>query len=113
MNDLNRYNDQVIEHNYVDSEPIHESGNDSISEMIGKILRRWYIVLSLFIVISLAGIPAIWYLKKPVYNVTAAIRVAPILINVLSGEEDSVDIKVIKTFMNTQARIITSNRVGQ
>lgn len=113
MNDLNKYDDQVIGRSYIDSEPTHESGNDSMLELTGKIFRRWYIVLSLFIVISLVGIPAIWFLKKPVYNVTAAIRVAPILTNVLSGEADVGEMGKITVFMNTQARIITSNRVVQ
>ena len=113
MNDLNRHTDQVIERDFIDSESAYASGDTTISGLIPKILRRWYIVLAIFLVISLCGVPAIWLLTKPAYNVTGAIRVAPILTNVLSGEADRGKLGVIDTFMNTQAQIITSNRIVQ
>lgn len=113
MNDLNRHSDQVIERDFIDSEPTYESSDASMAEMAVKILRRWHIVLVIFLLISLTGIPAIWFLKKPIYNVTGAIRVAPILKSVVTGEADRGEMGSITVFMNTQAQIITSNRVVQ
>jgi succinoglycan biosynthesis transport protein ExoP len=77
------------------------------------ILRRWYVVLLVFIVLSALTIPAVWLLRKPVYQVQGAIWVVPIQKNIITGEADRGEIGRIDNFMNTQARIITSNQIVQ
>ena len=93
-----------------ESPPIENDG-PSMSAIIFGILRRWYIVIPVFILIAGIAVPAIWMLKKPVYTVQGAIKVAPILENILSGEADRGSIGTLDEFMNTQAKIITSTPV--
>lgn len=113
MNDLTKYQDQIVEAKVVKSDISSEPANASISDIVAGILRRWYVVLLIFLVISGAGIPAIWLLMKPSKEVTGAIRVAPILMNLLSGQEEKGGISNYQNFMNTQAIMITSNQVVQ
>lgn len=112
MNDLDRYRDHVIERDLSDTEPISASGGIPLSELIKRILKRWYIVLAIFLIVSLIGVSAIWLLIKPKYNVSGAIRVAPILTGIF-GETDRGEMGSIEVFMNTQAQIMTSNNVVQ
>ena len=59
----------------------------------------------------LEGIPAIWFLVEPLYTVTGAIRVAPIIENIVTGENESGGISNYQSYMNTQADIIMSRPV--
>ncbi|HPS55245.1 MAG TPA: hypothetical protein PLP05_06585, partial [Sedimentisphaerales bacterium] len=86
MDELDKYNDQIIEANVVDSVSPESAGASTFNMAMG-ILRRWYIVLAIFILVCSAGIPTVWLLIKPEYNVAGFIRVAPILTNLLSGEQ--------------------------
>ena len=81
--------------------------------LIAPVLRRWYVVLLVFIVLSAITIPAVWLLRKPVYQVQGAIWVVPIQKNLITGEADRGEISSLDNFMNTQARIITSNQIVQ
>jgi len=111
MNDLEKYHEQVIEQRGANFEVHPESDGETTSNLAAGVLRRWYIVLLIFIVMCAIGIPAIWFLIKPLYSVTGAIRVAPILANILTGEADRGEISNYQIFMNTQAEMITSGRV--
>ena len=115
MNDLIRYhnNDQVIEQNVVSFESSPESYGESTSNLMQGILRRWPIVFLVFILICAIGIPAIWFLVEPLYTVTGAIGVEPILENILTGEGDKGGISNYQNYMNTQAILITSNQIVQ
>ncbi|MHC4791865.1 MAG: GumC family protein, partial [Planctomycetota bacterium] len=115
MNDLIRYhdNDQVIEQHVVGFESKSEPYAENTSNLIQGILRRWPIVFLVFFVICAIGIPAIWFLVEPLYTVTGAIKVEPILENILTGEGDKGGISNYQTFMNTQAILITSNQIVQ
>ena len=113
MNDLEKYNERVIEQRPTNFEMPPESGGESTSNLIMGILRRWYIVLLVFFVICAIGIPAIWFSIEPLYEVTGAIRVAPILPNILTGDVDRGEISNYQSFMNTQAEMVTSSQVVQ
>jgi capsular exopolysaccharide synthesis family protein len=115
MNDLIQYhdNDQMIEQNVVSFESQSEPHPESASNILQGIMRRWPIVLLVFILISAIGIPAVWYLVEPLYTVTGRIKVEPILENILTGEGDRGGITNYQNFMNTQAILITSNRIVQ
>ncbi len=130
MSDMERYDGQLIERKPAkvglsqfypavpasrDEEFGMPSGADSdaTSNLVVGILRRWYIVLLVFIIICAIGIPAIWLSVKPVFTVTGAIRLAQIIPNILTGEADKGEISNYQSFMNTQAGMITINRVVQ
>jgi len=113
VNDLETYqNSHVIEHRPADFESPPESDSHATSSLIIGILRRWYIVLLIFLGMCAIGLPAIWLLIVPVYSVTGAIRVDPILEDIWTGESDPGGISYL-SFMNTQAEMITSSRVLQ
>ncbi len=78
-----------------------------------SIARHWVTVLLTFVLVSVAGILLAWWKGRPVYNVAGAIRVAPIIPNILGGEADRGAISNYESFVYTQARLITSNQVVQ
>lgn len=113
MNDLEKYQDQVIGQEVLAFQAPPESGGESPPTFVPGIFRRWYIVLLTFIILCATGIPAIWILFEPVYQVSGAIRVAPIMIDILTDDQDPGTISNYESFMNTQAEIITSSQVLQ
>jgi len=115
MNDLERYhdNDRVIEQKVVSFETPPEPGGQDTSNLIKGVLRRWHIVLLIFFIMCAIGIPAIWFLIEPLYTVTGAIRIAPIIENIITGEADRGEVSNYQSFMYTQAEMITSSNVVQ
>jgi len=113
MDNLDRYTAHVIEQKpaYLETPP--EAGSQGTSDLVKGVLRRWYIALLVFAVMCGLGVPAIWLLIEPLYNVTGAIRVAPIIPNILTGEAEQGVISNYESFVYTQARLITSNKVVQ
>jgi capsular exopolysaccharide synthesis family protein len=109
MSDLQKYQGELIERRAdVFGEP---AAGDSSAKIASGVLRRWYIVLLVFFVMCAVGIPAIWLGIKPLYSMTGAIRVAPIIPNILTGEADKGEISNYRSFVNTQAAMITSGNV--
>jgi len=113
MNELEKYHEQVIEQRYPIFETAPEPSSETTANLVAAILRRWHIMLLVFLVMCAVGIPAIWLIIKPLCSVTGAIRVAPILPNILTGEADKGEISNYQNFMNTQAEMITSSQVVQ
>jgi len=113
MEELDKYHGQVAGQEIVNLQIPPEQDSEGTSDMVAGIFRRWYIVLLIFLIVCGIGLPAVWLLVKPVYDVTGAIRVAPILADILSGEEDRGEISNYESFMNTQAEKITSSAVVQ
>jgi len=71
------------------------------------------IVMLTFLVICSGGVAALWFLVEPVYTVTGAIRVAPIISNILTGKDDGGRISDYQSFMYTQSEMVTCSRVVQ
>jgi succinoglycan biosynthesis transport protein ExoP len=113
MNELEKYHGQAAGQEIVNLQIPPEQESEATSDLVAGILRRWYIVLLVFLLVCGGGLPAVWLTVKPVYEVAGAIRVAPILADILSGEQDSGEISNYESFMNTQAQKITSNSVVQ
>ncbi|MCK5269825.1 MAG: hypothetical protein KAJ46_03535, partial [Sedimentisphaerales bacterium] len=113
MNNLTQHQQRDIQPEYASYEDSLESQSESSTNIVSLVLGRWYIVLFTFILVSGAGVPAVWYLILPNYDTTGAIEVAPILTNPLTGERDTGEISKYESFMNTQARIMTGNNVLQ
>jgi succinoglycan biosynthesis transport protein ExoP len=113
MNTIEKYDGNLIEPSPYGFEIPHSSGSGSTSGLIAAVLRRWYITVIVFFVMCAIGIPAIWLFLEPQYVVTGAIRVAPILSNILTGEADRGEISNYQSFMNTQADMVISPQVVQ
>jgi polysaccharide biosynthesis transport protein len=113
MNTIEKYEGNLIEPSPYGFEISHSSGSGSTSGLIVAVLRRWHITVIVFLVMCAIGIPAIWLFLEPQYDVTGAIRVAPILSNILTGEADRGEISNYQSFMNTQADMVISPQVVQ
>lgn len=113
MNNLQKYDGELIERRPIPFEEPPKAESVGMADMLKGILRRWYIAVLTFLAISVIGIPLVWLAIKPLYDVTGAIRVAPILRNIVTGETDAGEITNYESFMNTQAELITSDRVVQ
>ena len=113
MNEVETYRGQVVDYSSDNFEDQPGHDGHSTSGLVGGVFRRWYIVMVVFIVICAAGLPVIWFLIEPVYSVTGAIRVAPILPNILTGEGDMAELSTYQSFLNTQSEMILSPRVVQ
>jgi len=89
-----------------------EGGPDSIEQsLFMSILRQWRIILIIFLVVTIIGMPAVWFTVKPSYQAVAAIRITPVIPSILFGGENAVP--MYKNFMYTQADLMTSNNVLQ
>lgn len=113
MNGIEKYEGNLIERSPSGFEMTSGSDGGSTSDLIAAVLRRWYIAVLVFFVMCTIGIPAVWLLLEPRYEVTGALRVAPILSNILTGEADTGGITNYQNFMNTQATMIVSPQVVQ
>jgi len=113
MDNLEKHTAHVIEPRTVTLDAPTESGSRSTSDLLKGVLRRWYIALAVFLLMCAIGLPAVWLLNEPSYSVTGAIRVAPIISNILTGEAERGAISNYESFVYTQARLITGNQVVQ
>jgi capsular exopolysaccharide synthesis family protein len=113
MSNLEQYHSNVVEKRPVNFDSTPESDSHSTYDLIMGILRRWYIVLPIFLVMCAVGVPVIWLLNEPVYVVSGAIRVDPVVEKIETGEPDSGNISNYGNFMNTEAALMVSDRVVQ
>jgi len=113
MNNLEKYLDQVIEQKPVVYESPPEPQEEAQPNILKAVLRRWYIVLFVFIVVCGAGLPAIWFMIEPRHVVTGAIHVAPFLSSILTGQPDKGEISEYDNYLNTQAALIAGGPVLQ
>ncbi len=111
MNDLKKYNGQQVVQELARFEGPTETENDYNPNIAKAVLKRWRILLLTFLLVCAIGTPVIWLVVEPYYEVIGAIRVAPILTNILSGEADRGEISNYQSFLNTQAEMITSTHV--
>ncbi|MBN1975107.1 MAG: polysaccharide biosynthesis tyrosine autokinase [Sedimentisphaerales bacterium] len=112
MNELEKNEDQVIGRDIVNIEAQQESSEET-PNVIAGIARRWHIALLVFFVICALSLPAIFLLVKPFYNVEGAVKIAPVMSDILKNEQDKGGIFNYEVFMNTQAALFTSDQVLQ
>ncbi|MBP8304261.1 MAG: hypothetical protein KBE04_09060, partial [Phycisphaerae bacterium] len=128
MSDLERYIDRVMDHGQggsalgtprrpegigpavVGETPGDETGGPSVN-ILAALLRRWYIVLAVFVVVAGIGVPLVWLLVQPGFVVTGSIRVAPSQRDILTGEVDRAVSSNYEGYVNTQAMSVTSPAV--
>jgi len=118
MSNIEKYLDQVIIQRPVPAELLHalptsEAEDQSATNVLKGILRRWYIVLAALLVMCVIGLPAIWTLIDPLYVITGTIHVAPVIPNILTGDADRGEVSNYEVFVNSQAQWITGQRVIQ
>ncbi len=114
MDELTKYESGAIGPVYENFPTQTESfGPGSLDLIMSLALRQWRIIAITFGLICFVGLSLIWLGLEPKYEVTGAIRVAPILANILTGETQRGEISNYQTFMNTQAEMISSTQVVQ
>ncbi|TKJ38249.1 MAG: hypothetical protein CEE38_05680 [Planctomycetes bacterium B3_Pla] len=113
MNEIKKLNEPVAGQELVNLQIPPEQSSEPTSDLVAGIFRRWYIVLLVFLLICGAGLPATLFLVKPIYSVTGAIKVAPIIADIMTDEGDHGGISNYESFMNTQAEKVTSSSVVQ
>lgn len=109
MNNLEKYLDEVIEHKPTVHSLPPAVEEESQPNILKALLRRWYIVVTIFIIFCLVGLPAIWLLIKPRYVMTGSVWVVPLIPNILTGQSDRGDISNYEIYVNTQASRILSD----
>jgi len=118
MSDIEKFNNQIL----VEQRPgdyemqggeSEESDSGGMASLLNPIIRRWHILALTVLILCALGIPTIWLVVKPYYLVVGAIRVAPILTNILTGEADKGETGNFASFINTQAELATSTGVLQ
>lgn len=107
MSETNENNMNAIQPRMLAAEamPVENDG-PSIFEIAAGIIRRWYVVLPVFIVIVGIAVPSILLLINPKYTVQGVIRVAPVQQSIITGEADRGSIGQLVSFMNSEARSI-------
>jgi len=106
---LTKYTDNKIIMQQINSPDAQEA--DMTANLMLTMRTRWKIIFFTFLIICTIGIPAVWIFVKPYYLATAAIRVAPVISNILFGGEEG--IPMYRSYMYTQADLIVSDRVLQ
>ena len=112
MSELEKYHEPTVGQEAVNWQTPPDPDGEATSDLLAGVLRRWYIVLLVFVVICAIGLPALWMLVKPKYEVTGAIRLAPTSPDIITGT-DTAQISDYERFMNTEAEKITSNSIVQ
>ena len=82
-------------------------------DIIESMLRFKWTILVVFLVVAVPAIAAIWTLVAPKYRAQAELRVRPIIPYLVFRTEDSGNIPLYDSFVNTQVSIIRSSAVLQ
>jgi len=119
MNNLEKYLDQVIEQKPAAYDVPLDLESDAPAQPKPNVLRsianRWYIVLGVLVLVCAVGLPAIWFFVQPVCTVQGAVRVAPVVERILTGDTEGGGGGSLgyRDFVNTQVTILTSGPVLQ
>ena len=112
MDELTKYEGGALGPVFTEIPQMSEPGSPvSFDMIVSMLLRRWQTIVIVFAVICGIGLPSIWLRFHSIYEVTGAIRVAPILSNILTGEVERGDISNYQSYMDTQAELILSPQV--
>lgn len=112
MSELEKYHESTVGQEFVNWQGPPNSEDEAAPDLLAGVLRRWYIVLLVFMLICAVGLPGLWMIVKPKYEVTGAIRLAPTNPDIITGT-DTAQISDYERFMNTEAEKITSNSIVQ
>jgi succinoglycan biosynthesis transport protein ExoP len=109
MAEMQKYDAQPLSAEVVQFDPaVPDPSQPGIGEMIGPILRRWYVIVLVFLVICGMGIPPVWMLFQDELETSGAIRVSPVTSRIIFNDKDSErPMPNYESFKNTEA-----NRLG-
>ncbi|UCD51010.1 MAG: polysaccharide biosynthesis tyrosine autokinase [Phycisphaerales bacterium] len=116
MNNLEKYLDQVIDRSPAPLDvPLEEVPQEEAKPgFLQSVAKRWPIVFLVTLVGSCLGLPLVWLLVEPEYTVQGAVRVAPSVESILTGESSGGGGRdSYGNFLNTQAKILTSGPILQ
>ncbi|MCF7972710.1 MAG: polysaccharide biosynthesis tyrosine autokinase [Phycisphaerae bacterium] len=82
-------------------------------DILGAMKRRWYVILLVFILFAPVAVYGVWYFVQPGYIVVGRIKVAPAVLDIMTGNETGGNIGNYRDFVATQALIVTSTSVLQ
>ncbi len=113
MADIQKYDSQPLSAEVVQFDPTGPDPNQpGIGEMIVPILRRWYVVVLVFLLICGAGIPPVWILFQDEIETSGAIRVSPVIPRIIFSDSDSErTMPNYDNFKNTEAKRLGSDIV--
>ena len=90
----------------------HSQQSASPADLIRPVIKRWPIILATSLIVSVCAIPTAWLLMRRTYDTEGAIRVTPIVSRILfSDPESDRPMPNYENYMNTQAALITSNKI--
>ena len=102
MNDIEKYQEQELTSDLDHPEVVVDSHD-------GSLLRLWYVVLGVFILIFPISAFLVWKIFVPTYTTIGYISVEPVLINPISGEQDKGEISNYESYLNAQAYEMKNN----
>ncbi len=82
-------------------------------DILGAMKRRWYILLLMFILLAPVAIWGVWIFVQPGHIVVGRIKVAPAVLDIMTGDENRGSIGNYAEFMATQALTVISTSVLQ
>jgi polysaccharide biosynthesis transport protein len=109
MNELTPYRNQGPLAEADDIFRVYAEDTQYGPSLLARIIKRWRLVVMVFLIACLVGLPAIWLIVKPFYMATSAIQVSPVMASILRGSGEG--LPMYRSFMYTQAELIPSDKV--
>lgn len=82
-------------------------------DILGAIKRRWYVVLLVWILFTPLAVYGVWTFIQPGYIVSGRIKVAPAVLNIMTGNEEREATGNYREFVQSEAERITNSSVLQ
>ncbi len=83
----------------------------STPSLVRSLLRRKWLIIGVFVLVSAVTVPLIWIMVIPTYRATAVVRITPVLNPILFKSEKTGAIPFYTSYVNTQVSIIRSPTV--
>ncbi len=100
-----------VEATSVTVEPEEGTADEQGLDILGALKRRWHVVFLVFVLLAPVAVRAVWYFVQPGHIVAAQLKVAPAVVDIMTGNEESGSIGNYREFVATQAVTITSTPV--
>jgi len=110
MGDIQKFQSQPLAEQIVQLDSPPDAHVEPMTGLIAGIMRRWYIIFAVFLVVAGPGVPAIWYLMKEQYDTSGVIRISPI-VNPILFQSDLDQLPQYDLYKNTQAEAIRGSDI--
>ena len=91
----------LMDHAVMPSGYGQEGRSSPAASTLYLLLRRKWLILAIFILISGAALPLIWFIGVPSYEATAVVRVTPVLAPIVFQSEKTGMIPLYQSYVNT------------